>query len=318
MVAEKGRKGFYQGIFAQKMVDSVQKNGGIWETYDLANYKIIEREPISVKYKGITVTSVPPPSSGGIVLGQALNILEKFDLSQHDSVTRKHIIIEAMRRAYRDRAAYLGDSDFVYIPIERLLDKNYAEGLALTIDINHATPSNELGSIVAANNLGENTTHFSVVDKKGNKVSATLSINLPFGSGFVIEGTGILLNNEMDDFTIKPLTANNYGLVGYQANIIHPGKRPLSSMTPTFVESNDRIGILGTPGGSRIISMVLLAILDFTEGKLPQSWVGLSRFHHQYLPDLVQYEKDGLTIDCLLYTSPSPRDGLLSRMPSSA
>ena len=297
MVAEKGRKGFYQGIFAQKMVDSVQKNGGIWETYDLANYKIIEREPISVKYKGITVTSVPPPSSGGIVLGQALNILEKFDLSQYDSVTRKHIIIEAMRRAYRDRAAYLGDSDFVYIPIERLLDKNYAEGLALTIDINHATPSNELGSIVAANNLGENTTHFSVVDKKGNKVSATLSINLPFGSGFVIEGTGILLNNEMDDFTIKPLTANNYGLVGYQANIIHPGKRPLSSMTPTFVESNDRIGILGTPGGSRIISMVLLAILDFTEGKLPQSWVGLSRFHHQYLPDLVQYEKDGLTID---------------------
>ena len=191
-----------------------------------------------------------------------------------------------MRRAYRDRAAYLGDSDFVYIPIERLLDKNYAEGLALTIDINHATPSNELGSIVAANNLGANTTHFSVVDKNGNKVSATLSINLPFGSGFVIEGTGILLNNEMDDFTIKPLTANNYGLVGYQANIIHPGKRPLSSMTPTFVESNDRIGILGTPGGSRIISMVLLAILDFTEGKLPQSWVGLPRFHNQYLPDL--------------------------------
>ena len=157
-----------------------------------------------------------------------------------------------MRRAYRDRAAYLGDSDFIYIPVDRLLDKNYAEGLALTIDIDRATPSSELGSIATAENVGTNTTHFSVVDRDGNMVSSTLSINLPFGSGFVIEGTGIILNNEMDDFTIKPLTANNYGLIGNQANIIHPGKRPLSSMTPIFIESKDRIAILGTPGGSRI------------------------------------------------------------------
>jgi gamma-glutamyltranspeptidase/glutathione hydrolase len=297
MISENGSKGFYQGIFAQKMVNSVQKNGGIWETYDLEHYKIIEREPVTINYKGIQVTSVPPPSSGGVVLGQALNILEKFDLTQYDGVTRKHIIIEAMRRAYRDRAAYLGDSDFVDIPINRLLDKNYAEGLALTIDTNRATPSKELGTIAVTNSTGTNTTHFSVLDKYGNRVAATLSINLPFGSGFVVEGTGVLLNNEMDDFTIKPFTANTYGLVGYQANTIHPGKRPLSSMTPTFVESDDRIGILGTPGGSRIISMVLLAVLDFAEGELPESWVNLPRYHHQYIPDLVQYEKGGLSKD---------------------
>ena len=297
MISENGSKSFYQGIFAQKMVNSVQENGGIWETYDLEHYKIIEREPVTINYKGIKVTSVPPPSSGGVVLGQALNILEKFDLTQYDGVTRKHIIIEAMRRAYRDRAAYLGDSDFVDIPINRLLDKNYAEGLALTIDANRITPSKELGTIAVTNSTGTNTTHFSVLDKYGNRVASTLSINLPFGSGFVVEGTGVLLNNEMDDFTIKPFTANTYGLVGYQANTIHPGKRPLSSMTPTFVESGDRIGILGTPGGSRIISMVLLAILDFAAGELPESWGNLPRYHHQYIPDLVQYEKGGLSKD---------------------
>ena len=297
MISENGSKSFYQGIFAQKMVNSVQENGGIWETYDLEHYKIIEREPVTINYKGIKVTSVPPPSSGGVVLGQALNILEKFDLTQYDGVTRKHIIIEAMRRAYRDRAAYLGDSDFVDIPINRLLDKNYAEGLALTIDVNRITPSKELGTIAVTNSTGTNTTHFSVLDKYGNRVASTLSINLPFGSGFVVEGTGVLLNNEMDDFTIKPFTANTYGLVGYQANTIHPGKRPLSSMTPTFVESGDRIGILGTPGGSRIISMVLLAILDFAAGEFPESWVNLPRYHHQYIPDLVQYEKGGLSKD---------------------
>ena len=297
MIAEKGSEGFYQGNFAQKIVDNIQKNGGIWETYDLANYEIIEREPIFIDYKGVKITSVPPPSSGGVVLGQALNILEKFHLTRYDSATRKHIIIESMRRAYRDRAAYLGDSDFIYIPVDRLLDKNYAEGLALTIDIDRATPSSELGSIATAENVGTNTTHFSVVDRDGNMVSSTLSINLPFGSGFVVEGTGIILNNEMDDFTIKPLTANNYGLIGNQANTIHPGKRPLSSMTPIFIESKDRIAILGTPGGSRIISMVLLAVLDFVKGELPDSWVSLPRFHHQYIPDLVQYEMGGLSVD---------------------
>ena len=228
-------------------------------------------------------------------MGQALNILERFDLKQYDSITRKHIIIEAMRRAYRDRAAYLGDPDFIDIPVTRLLDKQYAEGLALTIDLIRATPSSELSDIRTVEQTGTDTTHFSIVDSEGNRVSATLSINLPFGSGFVAEGTGVLLNNEMDDFSVKPLTANAYGLVGDHANAIAPGKRPLSSMSPTFLDTEDRIGILGTPGGSRIISMVLLGVLDFAEGNPPKSWVRVPRYHHQYLPDQVQYEQRGLS-----------------------
>lgn len=295
-IANEGSKRFYKGSIARQMVNSVKKNGGIWEMEDLANYNVVEREPITVNYNGIKVTSAAPPSSGGIVMGQALNILEQFDLKKYDSITRKHIVVEAMRRAYRDRAAYLGDADFVDVPTERLLDKNYAEGMAITINPERATPSKELSNIVAYNQTGSDTTHFSVIDAEGNRVSATLSINLPFGSGFVAEGTGVLLNNEMDDFSIKPLTANAYGLVGDNANAIAPGKRPLSSMTPTFLETDDRIAVLGTPGGSRIISMVLLGVLDFAEGNLPESWVSLPRYHHQYLPDQILYEQGGLTI----------------------
>ena len=295
LLASKGRDGFYKGTVAKKIVDSVKQNGGIWEMEDLANYHLVEREPIVIDYNGIKVTSATLPSSGGIVMGQALGILEHFDLSKFDPVTRKHIVIEAMRRAYRDRAAYLGDMDFIDVPIDRLLDEHYIEGMAITIDPIKATPSSDLSNIVAYQGVGTNTTHFSVIDAEGNRVSATLSINLPFGSGFVAEGTGVLLNDEMDDFSIKPLTANAYGLVGDSANAIAPGKRPLSSMTPTFVETDDRIGILGTPGGSRIISMVLLGVLDFADGKLPSSWVSVPRYHHQYLPDEVMFELGGLT-----------------------
>ena len=295
LLASKGRDGFYKGAVARKMIDSVKANGGIWELEDLANYNLVEREPIITDYNGIKVTSATLPSSGGIVMGQALNILEYFDLNKFDPITRKHVVVEAMRRAYRDRAAYLGDMDFIDVPIDRLLDKNYIEGMALTINVDKATPSSELSDIVAYESTGSDTTHFSVIDAEGNRVAATLSINLPFGSGFVAEGTGVLLNDEMDDFSIKPLTANAYGLVGDAANAIAPGKRPLSSMTPTFIETKDRIGILGTPGGSRIISMVLLGVLDFADGHLPKSWVSVPRYHHQYLPDEILYEKGGLT-----------------------
>lgn len=295
IVADKGRDGFYKGDLAFKMVNSVKKNGGIWALADLENYDVVEREPISIQYHDMQITSATLPSSGGVVMGQVLQILEHFDLTKLSTIERKHIVIEAMKRGYRDRAAYLGDSDFFDVPIKRLLDRKYTEGMAITIDEDRATPSNELASITTDNPLGENTTHFSVMDSEGNIVSATLSINLPFGSGFVAEGTGVVLNNEMDDFSIKRLTANSYGLVGDEANSIAPGKRPLSSMTPTIVEDKDRIAVLGTPGGSRIITMVLLGVLDFASGRLPESWVSVPRYHHQFLPDEVQFELNGLT-----------------------
>ena len=277
------------------MVDAVRRSGGIWDYPDLSNYTIVERQPVILGYKGIRIVSAPPPSSGGIVLGQSLNILENIGLDGRDELQEKHIIVESMRRAYRDRAAYLGDPDFVNVPGRRLLDREYAAGLAETINLERATPSAEIGDTAALAETGTNTTHFSVIDTEGNRVAATLSINLPFGSGYVVPGTGILLNDEMDDFSIKPSTPNAYGLIGDQANRIEPGKRPLSSMTPTFLETDDRIAVLGTPGGSRIISMVLLAILDFARGHGPASWVSLPRYHHQYLPDEVQYEQGSLT-----------------------
>jgi gamma-glutamyltranspeptidase / glutathione hydrolase len=293
-IAKHGSTYFYTGGLASRMVQNIRYKGGIWSSQDLSGYRVIEREPVVSHYKKLRIISAPPPSSGGIVLAQALTMLEGFDLGAAEDIERIHLVIEAMRRAYRDRAAYLGDSDFVHVPQKRLLDKDYLEGLAVTIDPDHATPSEVLGDIPISQQTGTNTTHFSVIDKEGNRVAATLSINLPFGSAYVIPGTGVLLNNEMDDFSAKAQVPNSYGLVGDQANAIEAGKRPLSSMSPTFIESESRVGILGTPGGSRIISMVLLGILDFAEGHLPNSWVAVPRYHHQYLPDEVQFEKGGL------------------------
>ena len=293
-IAERGSEAFYRGEIAKQMVKDVIRHGGFWELSDLAAYRVVEREPVVFQYHDMKITSAPLPSSGGIVLAQSLGILQQFKLRGMDPTLRKHIVSEAMRRAYRDRAAYLGDSDFVEVPVDRLLDSDYIHGLAVSIDSNRASDSNHMGRY-ELDQTGTNTTHFSVMDKMGNRVSATLSINLPFGSGFVASNTGVLLNDEMDDFTSKSNTANAYGLVGEQANLIQPGKRPLSSMSPTFIETENKIGILGTPGGSRIISMVLLGILDFAQGHFPASWVSVPRYHHQYLPDEIQFEKDGLT-----------------------
>ncbi len=287
-VAEKGSAGFYQNEIAKKLAEGVQAAGGIWTEEDLQNYKIVEREPIIGTYNGIKIISAAPPSSGGIVLTQALNILERKNFSEFDEITKKHVVVEAMRRAYKDRAVYLGDPDFVTIP-ESITSKPYATIKAATIKFDKATPSEVLDG-KSIRQKGTDTTHFSIIDSEGNRVSATLSINYPFGSCFVVPGTGVLLNDEMDDFSIHPKTPNAYGLVGDKANEIAPGKRPLSSMTPTFLETEDKIAILGTPGGSRIISMVLLAVLDFAEGTSPNSWVSLPRFHHQYMPDEIQYE----------------------------
>lgn len=297
LIAKLGFDGFYRGEVAEKMVMAVREAGGIWSKQDLANYTVIEREPVVIDYRGIRVVSAPPPSSGGVVMGQALEILKHFDLQKMDDLGRKHHVIEAMRRAYRDRAVYLGDPDYFDVPVKRLLDPDYLQGLAMTIETNRATPSAELSNTPGLEQSGADTTHFSVIDQQGNRVAATLSINLPFGACFTPSGTGVLLNDEMDDFSIKAHTPNAYGLVGDEANAVEGGKRPLSSMTPTFMETADRVGIIGTPGGSRIISMVLLGVLDFADGNLPESWVGLPRYHHQYLPDEVQYELNSLSLN---------------------
>jgi gamma-glutamyltranspeptidase/glutathione hydrolase len=294
-LANSGREGFYNGSTADKLVESVNKAGGIWTKNDLESYQIIERKPVTGVYKGLKITSTGSSSSGGVVLIEALNILAGYDLSKMDELTRKHLITEAMRRAYHDRSLYLGDEDFINIPLKRLLSEDYAAGLRSTIRLDKALPSELMSGQIELQTEGLNTTHFSIIDDEGNRVASTLSINFPFGSGFVAEGTGVILNNEMDDFDSYPGATNGYGLIGGIANCIEPGKRMLSSMTPTFLESDTDIAVLGTPGGSRISSMVLLAALDFEKGNGPESWVKVPRYHHQFMPDVIEYEEGALS-----------------------
>ncbi|MDD5274591.1 MAG: gamma-glutamyltransferase [Methylovulum sp.] len=296
-LAESGRDGFYRGDIANKLLNGINKAGGIWSQQDLDAYRVAERTPLTGTYHGIKITTAPPSSSGGIVLLEALNILSAYDLQQSDDSTRAHLVAEALRRAHHDRALYLGDSDFIAIPIARLLNADYAAGLRSSLRADKALPNSYLSGTIAGQPEGDNTTHFSIMDAEGNRVAATLSINFPFGSGFVAEGTGVLLNDEMDDFSSQEGALNGYGLVGGVANSIAPGKRMLSSMTPTFLEDDQRIAALGTPGGSRIPSMVLLATLDFAAGNGPESWVQTPRFHHQFIPDVLEYEPGALTPD---------------------
>jgi gamma-glutamyltranspeptidase/glutathione hydrolase len=292
-IADSGFDGFYKGDVAKKMVADVAQAGGIWTLEDLAKYNIIEREPIIANYQGYKIVSAPPPSSGGIAIAQMLSMLNslepKLDWRSLNEADQTHLISETMRRAYFDRAHYLGDPDFVNVPQEKLLDPEYNAKLASTINMKKATDSKSLGSQVQILE-GFHTTHLSILDKHGNRVSATLSVNLPFGSAFMSEATGVLMNNEMDDFSSKPGTPNAYGLVGNEANAIAPEKRPLSSMTPSYVESENSLAILGTPGGSRIITMVFLGMLEHIQDKPVVDWVSRPRFHHQYLPDVIQHE----------------------------
>ena len=296
LIAEKGNAGFYRGVVANKLVIGVRRAGGIWQNRDLANYRVKTRKPITGEYRGYKITSAPPPSSGGVALMTMLNILDGYEIASYQPLRRTHVTVEAMRRAYRDRAKYLGDTDFVNVPVKNLISEPYGYSLRRTIDIRKATPSASLGG-VADTSGGNHTTHFSILDQQGNRVAATLSVNYPFGSGFMPEGTGVLLNDEMDDFSAKPGVPNVYGLIGAEANAIEPGKRMLSSMSPTFVESDNNLAIIGTPGGSRIITMVLHGILGFIEGKSAQQIVSMPRYHHQFLPDVIQYEKDAFSDD---------------------
>jgi len=292
MIAESGFSGFYENELAWKMVKDVRKNGGIWTMKDMATYEVKERSPEITIYKGMKLVSASLPSSGGLVISEILQMLAEFDLENMDETQRIHHIAEAMRRAYRDRAQYMGDPDFIEVPIDYLVSDFHIKLLAKSINRNRATPSSSLDPVVQPSGNGTDTTHFSVVDKHGNKVSATLSINYPFGSCYVAAGTGVLLNDEMDDFVSKPGVPNVYGLVGSHANAIEPGKRMLSSMTPSIAETRERIAVIGTPGGSRIITMVLLGVLDFYDNKSADDIVNAGRFHHQYLPDEISYEPD--------------------------
>ena len=290
-MAQHGRAGFYQGDIAKKLVDDVRINGGIWTLADLKRYQIKERQPITGAYAGYKVTSAALPSSGGIVLMSMLNQLEHLKITNLPILQKRHIMIEAMRRAYFDRKR-LGDADFSAIPVKKLTAKHYAQTLASSIDLKRASRQNG-DCVTPFRGQGEDTTHFSVMDQYGNRVAATLSINYPFGSGFIAKGTGVLLNDEMDDFSASAGAANVYGLIGGEQNSIAGNKRPLSSMTPTFIENNDRLMIIGTPGGSRIITMVLLGMLDFIDGKKAIDIVSAPRFHHQCAPNQVQVESIG-------------------------
>jgi len=295
-IARSGHAGFYQGNIANKLINGVQENGGIWSQKDLSAYQLIERAPVQFKYQDATITTASLPSSGGIVLAQIFGMLSRFSFSKLDETQKMHLLIESMRRAYADRAKYLGDPDKFRVPVKALLDAAYIKRMAATIDMKEATPSVLLTDLpLGTGGNGMDTTHFSIIDKAGNRVAATLSINYPFGACVVPPGTGVLLNDEMDDFSSKPGEPNAYGLVGAEANAIAPGKRPLSSMSPTFVETKHGIAILGTPGGSRIISMVMLGILDYLNGDSAKDIVSNRRIHHQYLPDLVIFEDNALS-----------------------
>jgi len=295
-IAEHGNDGFYRGELAQTLVDGVRKEGGNWTLADLSGYVAKERAPFAFDYRGWHIVTAPPPSSGGIAIAEMLNILGGYDLDKLDRVHRVHLTVEAMRRAYRDRAEYLGDPDFVQMPIAQLTSADYAAGLRASINPDKATPSDLLPGYMTSQQ-GTHTSHFSIIDKDGNLVSETQTVNLIFGSAFVVPGTGFVLNDEMDDFALVAGKPNAFGLLGNDNNAPKPGSRPLSSMTPSFVVGKDKIGVIGTPGGSRIITMVLEGILAFIDGELPEKFVGNPRYHHQYMPDVISAEKGAFTAD---------------------
>ena len=292
-LAKSGVDGFYRGDVAEKLLASVRAEGGHWTAAELAAYRVREREPLRFQYRGWDITTAPPPSSGGVALAEILQIAAGWDLRKLDPAHRVHILTEAMRRAYRDRTIYLGDPDFVQVPMARLMSLDYAGGLRATIHPDKATPSALLPGQPAPLEDDE-TTHFSIIDRDGNRVSATQTVNLLYGSGMVAPGTGVLLNDEMDDFALKPGTPNAFGVMGFAANAPAPGKRMLSSMTPTFMESADKFAALGAPGGSRIITEVLLGILGYDDGLTAQQVAALPRFHHQWLPDVISAEAGAL------------------------
>ena len=293
-IAEQGPRGFYEGPVAEKLAKAVRDAGGIMTAEDLKSYAPVIRTPVRGSYRGYDIVSMPLSSSGGVVLLEMLNILEGFPLSdmKQGSAPELHVLIEAMKRAYADRARYLGDPAFISAPVLALTSKDYAAKQRASIDLDRATPWTDALSALPPRE-GSNTTHFSVVDGGGNAVSNTYTLNFPYGVGLVAEGTGVMLNNELDDFTAAPGASNAFGLVGFEANLPGPGKRPLSSMSPTIVlRDNKPVLVTGSPGGSRIISTVLQVIVNVLDYHMDvAAAVDAPRLHHQWLPDEVRIER---------------------------
>jgi gamma-glutamyltranspeptidase / glutathione hydrolase len=293
-IAQKGPDAFYRGPIPTAVEKASGEHGGILTAQDFADYTVTETAPLTCSYRGYVIVSAPPPSSGGTAVCEILDILEGYDLKalRFRSPQSVHLLVEAMRQAYRDRNTFLGDPAFVQNPLERLLSKDYAAAVRTAIDAGNGAPA---AALQPPKEKAE-TTHYSVVDGEGNAVAVTYTINGSFGAAVIAPGTGFFLNNEMDDFTVKPGTSNLYGLVQGEANAIAPGKRPLSSMAPTLVEKEGRVFlVLGSPGGSRIITAVLETILNILDyGMAPQEAVAAPRLHHQWLPDEVAYERSGL------------------------
>ena len=301
-IKEQGPGAFYKGEIASKIIDEMQRNGGLINANDLANYQVKERIPIKGSYKGYEIVSMPPSSSGGVHLIQMLNMLEPYSLNEmgFGSAESIHLMTEVMKRAYADRSKYLGDTDFVSVPLLGLTNKKYAKELLKEISLTEVTPSKDISSGDPLPYESPDTTHFSVMDKQGNVVSNTYTLNFSYGSGIVIPGTGILMNNEMDDFSSKRGVPNAYGLVGFEANEIEGKKRPLSSMTPTII-FKDGIPylVLGSPGGSRIITTVLQVALNVIEHNMNVKQAVVSpRIHHQWLPDVLLLE-EGFSSDTI-------------------
>ncbi|NRD31562.1 MULTISPECIES: gamma-glutamyltransferase [unclassified Shewanella] len=294
LIAEKGTKGFYEGETATKLINAVKEAGGIMTLDDLKNYKVVEREPVRGEYRGYEVVSMPPPSSGGVHIIEMLNVLQQFPIDKlgHNTAQTIHLMAETMKYAYSDRSEYLGDPDFYKVPVRALTSKDYAQKIASQIAMNKATPSAEIKPGKLAPYESDQTTHFSVVDKWGNAVSNTYTLNFSYGSGLVAKGTGILLNNEMDDFSAKPGVPNGYGLVGGDANSVEGNKRPLSSMSPTIVMKDGKpFLVTGSPGGSRIITTTLQIIMNVIDHGLNIAEASnAARVHHQWQPDELRVE----------------------------
>lgn len=301
LIRDRGRKGFYEGPVASLLIDEMSRGKGIISTLDLKNYSAKWREPITGTYKEYKIITMPPPSSGGIALIQLLQSVEPYPLKRwgHNQDSTIQLITEAERRVYADRATHLGDPDFYNVPQAKMLAPKYQKERMNNFNWANATPSYEIKAGTIEGPESEETTHFSIADKEGNAVSVTTTLNGSYGSFVAVNGAGFLLNNEMDDFSVKPGAPNMYGLLGGEANAIEPGKRMLSSMTPTIVEKDERLFMVtGTPGGSTIITSVFQNILNVIEFGMPiQESVAAPRFHHQWLPDEIFIEKDALSED---------------------